>query len=88
VEKNKIRIQFDNVPTTLLSKGGEPTDFYIAGADGVYVPAKAVIEGKSIVVSSRSVKEPVDVRFGFTNTAMPNLFSAEGLPVNLFRTDK
>jgi sialate O-acetylesterase len=88
VEKNKIRIQFDNVPTTLLSKGGEPTDFYIAGADGVYVPAKAVIEGKSIVVSSRSVKEPVDVRFGLTNTAMPNLFSAEGLPVNLFRTDK
>ena len=35
-----------------------------------------------------NVKEPVDVRFGFTNTAMPNLFSAEGLPVNLFRTDK
>jgi sialate O-acetylesterase len=34
------------------------------------------------------LKEPKDVRFGFTNTAMPNLFSAEGLPVNLFRTDK
>ncbi len=88
IEKNKIRIQFDNVPTSLMSKGGEPTDFYIAGADGVYVPAKAVIEGKSIVVFNRNVKEPVDVRFGFTNTAMPNLFSAEGLPVNLFRTDK
>jgi sialate O-acetylesterase len=88
VEKNKIRINFDNVPTTLVSKGGEPTDFYIAGADGVFVPAKAIIEGKTIIVSSTKVKEPVDVRFGFTNTAMPNLFSAEGLPVNLFRTDK
>lgn len=88
VEKNKIRIQFDNLPTTLVAKGGEPTDFYIAGADGVFVPAKAVIEGKTVVVSSRNVKEPVDVRFGFTNTAMPNLFAAEGLPVNLFRTDK
>lgn len=88
VEKNKIRIQFDNLPTTLVAKGGEPTDFYIAGADGVFVSAKAVIEGKTVVVSSRNVKEPVDVRFGFTNTAMPNLFSAEGLPVNLFRTDK
>jgi sialate O-acetylesterase len=60
----------------------------IAGADGRFVPAKAKIEGKTVVVSSREVKEPVDVRFGFTNTAMPNLFSAEGLPVNLFRTDK
>jgi sialate O-acetylesterase len=54
----------------------------------MFVPAKAVIEGKAIVVSSNKVKDPVDVRFGFTNTAMPNLFSAEGLPVNLFRTDK
>ena len=88
IEKNKIRIQFENVPTVLISKGGEPTDFYIAGADGFFVPAKAVIDGKTILVSSKNVKDPVDVRFGFTNTAMPNLFSQEGLPVNLFRTDK
>lgn len=88
VEKNKIRIQFDHVPTNLVSKGGAPTDFYIAGADGVFVPATAVIEGKTIVVSNKNVKDPVDVRFGFTNTAMPNVFSAEGLPVNLFRTDQ
>lgn len=87
-EKGSIRIQFNDVPTTLIAKGNEITDFFIAGADGRFVPAKARIDGKTIVVSSREVKEPVDVRFGFTNTAMPNLFSAEGLPVNLFRTDK
>jgi sialate O-acetylesterase len=29
----------------------------------------------------------VAVRFGFTNYDMPNVFSKEGLPVNLFRTD-
>ena len=88
VENGSIRIQFKDVPTTLLSKGGELTDFFIAGADGVFVPAKAKIEGKTVLVSARAVKDPVHVRFGFTNTAMPNLFSAEGLPVNLFRTDK
>lgn len=88
VEKDKIRISFDHVPTTLVSKGGAPTDFFIAGADGAFVPATAKIEGKTVVVSSKTIKEPVHVRFGFTNTAMPNLFSAEGLPVNLFRTDK
>lgn len=88
VEKDKIRISFDHVPTTLVAKGGEPSDFYIAGADGVFVPAVAKIDGKTVLVHSKQVKEPVHVRFGFTNTAMPNLFSAEGLPVNLFRTDK
>ena len=40
-----------------------------------------------IVVFNKNIKEPVAVRFGFSNTAMPNLFSADGLPVNLFRTD-
>ncbi|MFN5020017.1 MAG: sialate O-acetylesterase [bacterium] len=88
VEKESIRIQFKDVPTTLMSKGGELTDFFIAGADGVFVPAKAKIEEKTVLVSAKTVKDPVYVRFGFTNTAMPNLFSAEGLPVNLFRTDK
>ena len=88
IEKGKVRISFENVPTGLMAKGGAPTEFYIAGVDNKFVPANAKIEGKTVVVSSKEVKEPVAVRFGFTNTSIPNLFSAEGLPVNLFRTDK
>jgi sialate O-acetylesterase len=88
VEKGSIRIQFNDVPSALVSKGAEVTDFFIAGADGIFVPAKAKIEEKTVLVSAKTVKEPVHVRFGFTNTAMPNLFTAEGLPVNLFRTDQ
>lgn len=88
IEKNKIRVSFDNVPSTLVSKGSEPSDFYIAGEDGAFVPAKASIEGKTVVLYNKNVSAPKHVRFGFSNTAMPNLFSAEGLPVNLFRTDQ
>ncbi|MFN6375636.1 MAG: sialate O-acetylesterase [Chitinophagia bacterium] len=88
IEKGSIRIQFNDVPSTLVGKGTEITDFFIAGADGIFVPAKAKIEEKTVLVSAKTVKEPVHVRFGFTNTAMPNLFTAEGLPVNLFRTDQ
>ncbi len=88
IEKESIRIQFNDVPSTLVGKGTEITDFFIAGADGIFVPAKAKIEEKTVLVSAKTVKEPVHVRFGFTNTAMPNLFTAEGLPVNLFRTDQ
>ena len=88
IEKGKIRVSFDNVPTVLISRGGAPTEFYVAGADNKFFPATAKIDGKTVVVSSKEVKDPVAVRFSFNNTAISNLFSAEGLPVNLFRTDK
>ena len=51
------------------------------------VEATIKIQGNTVVVFSKDIKEPVAVRFGFSNTAMPNLFTVEGLPVNLFRTD-
>jgi sialate O-acetylesterase len=88
IEKAAIRIHFDHVPVALVSKGGDPTDFYIAGEDGNFMKAKVRVEGKTVIVYHPAIKQPKHVRFGFTNTAMPNLFSAEGLPVNLFRTDK
>lgn len=86
VEKGKVRILFNGADAGLMSKG-EPTEFYIAGENKVFYPAKAKIEGKTVVVWSSEVKNPVAVRFGFNNAAMPNLFSKEGLPVNIFRTD-
>ena len=86
-KKNKIRINFANAEKGLVTKGGAPTEFYIAGADKKFVSATAKIEGNSVVVWNDNISNPVAVRFGFTNAAMPNLFSKEGLPVNSFRTD-
>ena len=87
-EKNKIRVSFYNAESGLMIKTGkEPTDFYIAGEDKNFVPATAKIEGNTVVVWNKNIKNPTAVRFGFTSTSMPNLFSKEGLPVNLFRTD-
>ncbi|MFN8251123.1 MAG: sialate O-acetylesterase [Ferruginibacter sp.] len=87
IEKNKIRIFLSNAPNGLLQKGTGTGDFYIAGADKNFVPATFKIEGNTVLVWAKEIKEPVAVRFGFSNTAMPGLFSKEGLPVNLFRTD-
>jgi len=86
-EKGKIRISFDHVPSGLISKGGEPTEFMIAGDDQKFYPAKAKIEGGNVIVSAKEVKNPVAVRFGWKNESIPNLFSKEGLPVSCFRTD-
>ena len=87
LEKNKIRLYFENVPTSLISKGGTLTDFEIAGADQKFYPALAKIEGNTVVVYAKEVKVPTTVRFGWANAAMPNLFTKEGLPVPAFRTD-
>jgi sialate O-acetylesterase len=88
IEKDKIRISFKNAEGGLMCKDKTITEFYIAGEDQVFQLAEAKIEGNGVIVGSKAIKNPVAVRFGFTNTAMPNLFSKEGLPVNLFRTDK
>lgn len=87
IEKDKIRINFNDADKGLVSKGTTLTDFYIAGEDKIFTPAVAVIKGNTVVVSNKNIKHPIAVRFGFTNDAMPNLFSKDGLPVNIFRTD-
>jgi len=88
IEKGKVRLSFNNAPTGLVSKGGEPTEFLIAGDDKVFYPAKAKIEGSTIVLSAKEVKAPVAARFAWKNESIGNLFSKEGLPVSSFRTDE
>jgi sialate O-acetylesterase len=63
--------------------------FQIAGEDKVFYPATATIaKNGAIILTSKSVKDPVAVRYCFTNDAMPNLFDVNGLPLVPFRTDK
>jgi sialate O-acetylesterase len=87
VEGDKIRLSFNHVGSGLVAKDGPLTHFTIAGKDKKFVPADAVIDGKTIVVSSSEVKRPAAVRFAWSNTAEPNLFNKEGLPASSFRTD-
>ena len=87
IEKGKIRIYFDNADNGLMSRGDTIKEFYIAAADKIFMPASAKIDGNSIIVWNKKIKNPAAVRFGFTNSSIPNLFSKEGLPVNIFRTD-
>lgn len=87
VERESIRIFFDYTDSGLVSKGGPLTDFFIAGEDRKFVPAKAIIEGDTVVVSSQDIKKPVAVRYAWSNWAAPNLFNEAGLPASSFRTD-
>jgi sialate O-acetylesterase len=87
VERDTIRLSFDYIGGGLVSRGGPLVGFEIAGSDRAFVPAKAEIDGNSVVVSSSQVPNPVAVRYAFKNWISPNLFNAEGLPASSFRTD-
>ncbi len=70
-----------------MQKGKKLKEFYIAGADKKFYSAKAKIDGETVVVWSKEVKEPVAVRFAFSNNALPNLFNKAELPASAFKTD-
>ena len=87
-EGDKIRIHFSNASGGLTSFGNELKYFQIAGADGVFKPATAIISDRTVVVSNDEVKVPVAVRFGWNSTDVTNLFNVLGLPAAPFRTDQ
>ncbi|MBW8036269.1 MAG: sialate O-acetylesterase [Planctomycetes bacterium] len=85
---DKIRLYFNHTGSGLTTRdGNELTHFTIAAEDKNFVDAKAVIDGKTIIVSSEEIKKPVAVRYAWSNAAQPNLANKEKLPASSFRTD-
>lgn len=87
INDGRAVISFSHLGGGLVAKDGPLSGFTIAGADGVFHPAKAEISGDTVVVSSADVAQPVAVRYGWANVASGNLFNQAGLPASPFRTD-
>jgi len=88
IKGNMIRVTFDHLGGGLVAKGGEKLEgFAIAGDDGHYVWADAVIDGDAIVVSSPKVEKPANVRYAWADNPIANLYNQTGLPAVPFRTD-
>lgn len=84
---SQLELRFSHTDRGLLAKGGPLKGFTIAGEDQQFMPATAVIRGKSVVVYSDQVKHPVAVRYGWSDVPDTNLYNAAGLPASPFRTD-
>ena len=87
IEGDKVVIQFDNLGGGLMAKYQTLNGFTVCGEDKYFYPAKAVIVGTTIEVSSEKVPKPVAVRFGWKNYPVVNLYNKEGLPAVPFKTD-
>jgi sialate O-acetylesterase len=83
-----VRLRFDDVGSGLKTRDDQaPSWFTIAGSDGIFFPAVAVIEGPDVVVvSSPAVAKPLAVRFAWDEAARPNLVNSAGLPAIPFRS--
>ncbi len=88
----KAFITFSETGSGLRAKDkyGYLKGFTIAGADKKFKWAKAeIIDNKTVVVYSDEIKDPKSVRYGWANNPEDvNLYNAEGLPANPFRTDE
>ncbi|MCU0791691.1 MAG: sialate O-acetylesterase [Opitutaceae bacterium] len=82
-----FRVSFTQVGGGLTTPFRELTGFEIAGADRVFHPATAAINGATVVVSSPTVTDPVALRYSWRNAPLGGLFNQSGLPAVPFRTD-
>jgi sialate O-acetylesterase len=82
-----MRLRFTHTGKGLTATGGTLKGFLIAGANCVFVPADARIDGTTVVVSSPKVPAPAAVRYGWADGPLCNLANANGLPASPFRTD-
>ena len=87
-----IKLKFEHVAAGLVATDGKPLrHFEVAGVDGMYHPASAVIlaeDRATIEVSSSAVADPVCVRYAWHEEAIGNLANTCGLPAGPFRTKR
>jgi len=88
IEIDKIRVRFTNVGGGLTAKGGRLKGFKMSGDFRIFVDADAVIDGDTVVVSSKEVRWPAAVRYGWEDNPDCTLTNKEGLPASPFRSDK
>ena len=81
----RLEILFSSAKGLTTRDGKKPDWFEVAGEDDIFKPAQAVINGRSIFVSSPDVEKPVTVRFAWHKLATPNLMNGAGLPAPAFR---
>jgi len=100
IRGDAARVSFIHADGLMTAKRTAPTsieieavdeplaNFAIAGEDRVFHPAKAVIDGETVVVTSDAVKRPVAVRYAWSDSPLGcNLYNAAGFPAGPFRTD-
>jgi sialate O-acetylesterase len=86
-ERDSAIVEFDGFKGDLVLKGDTVKGFELAGGDGVFKPATAILDGRRVVVHADGVSQPKAVRYLWANSPEAvTLYSAAGLPAGPFRS--
>lgn len=86
-EGSAMRVRFSHAGSGLVAHDRPVQSLQLAGADGIFHPAEGRIDRDMLIVSSPAVKEPVAVRYAWSNAPEANLYNGAGLPAVPFRSD-
>ena len=89
-DRREALVEFEPSASALAVRGhGDRVHgFELAGADRRFHPARAVIRGDTVVVSSAAVAQPQAVRYAWRdNPRDADLINRDGLPASPFRSD-
>lgn len=87
VEGAAIRVTLKHADGLKTRDGAAPRGFLVAGADKVWKPANARLDGAAVLISSPDVPAPVAARYAWAENPDCNLVNGAGLPATSFRTD-
>ena len=90
IEDSRVRVQYDHVGEGLVARGDDASvrGFALAGPDRKFHVAQARVEGESVVVWSKTVPDPIAVRYAFSDNPDCNLYNKAGIPASPFRSDR
>lgn len=87
MKDGKITLRFSHAGKRLHAQGDKLLGFEIAGADGVFVKADAIIKGTAVIVWNAQIPAPVSVRYGWADYPICNLYNDVNLPASPFRVE-
>ena len=86
-EGEKAIVTFSEAKRLHTSDNHEVREAELAGADKIFYPAKVVIRGNELVVTSDKVPHPAFVRYGWSSYTEGNLVNEAGMPASTFSTE-
>jgi sialate O-acetylesterase len=87
IDAQRAIVFFSHGGSGLRVQGDRLRGFTLAGADGIYHPADAIVDGETVIVSSEKVTTPKHVRYCWAKVPDGNLCNSVGLPAVPFRSD-
>lgn len=87
IKKNSIVVHFNNVKVLKTIEGKSPTGFWLSDTSERWVPANVKIKGKTILLTTSEIENPIYILYAFTGKPNVNLVNEADLPTYPFRLD-